>query len=163
MTRRHPPAAPAEQAARAAETHAALLLRVAVSYLRARQDAEDAVQTAFLRYMEKAPAFADETHEKAWLIRVTVNICRNMLRAARVRRPAENAGEAAAPGVPETAFEVLEAVRRLPEAYRAPVALFYGQGYGLDETAVLLGKKRATVASLLHRARLRLGELLKEE
>lgn len=152
---------PVRPAERAAQAYAGLLLRVAVSYLKERHDAEDAVQTAFLRYMEKAPAFANEEHEKAWLIRVTVNICRNMLRAAHVRRTTTPA-EPAAPAGESAALEVLDAVRRLPEKYRAPVALFYGQGYGLAETAALLGKKPSTAASLLRRARLLLGGMLKE-
>ena len=56
-----------------------MLLRIAFSYLKSKADAEDAVQDVFLQVVEKEPAFNDENHEKAWLIRTVINICKNNL------------------------------------------------------------------------------------
>lgn len=56
-----------------------MVLRVAYTYLKSKSDAEDIVQDVFLHIMEKCPEFNDDKHEKAWIIRVTVNMCKNKL------------------------------------------------------------------------------------
>ena len=56
-----------------------MLYRIAFVMLGSEQDAEDAVQDTLIRYMERKKEFQDETHQKAWLIRVTINLCKNRL------------------------------------------------------------------------------------
>ena len=63
-----------------------ILYRVCVVILCNEQDAQDAVQDTFCRYIEKRPVFNDEEHEKAWLLRVAANISRDMIRC-RLRHP----------------------------------------------------------------------------
>ena len=73
------------RAERAYDTYAAQLYRVAYSLLQSRESAEDAVQDAFARYLSHSGSFRDGEHEKAWLIRVTINRCRDLQRAGAVR------------------------------------------------------------------------------
>ena len=62
---------------------------------------------------------------------------------------------------PDEGSEVLEAVKKLPEKYRLPIHLFYYEGYSINDIAGIIGKKPATVGTLLARARERLKEILK--
>ena len=73
------------RAEQAYDAYAAQLYRVAYSLLQSRECAEDAVQDAFARYLAHDGHFRDGEHEKAWLIRVTVNRCRDLQRAGTVR------------------------------------------------------------------------------
>ena len=73
------------RAEQAYDAYAAQLYRVAYSLLQSRESAEDAVQDAFARYLAHDGRFRDSEHEKAWLIRVTVNRCRDLQRAGAVR------------------------------------------------------------------------------
>ena len=66
-------------------TYADMLYRLSLSILRSSADAEDAVQNAFCRYLDRAPDFRDSEHEKAWLLRVTINQCKNLTSARSPR------------------------------------------------------------------------------
>ena len=77
--------APQERIARAYDLYGAQLYRVAYSLLQSRECAEDAVQDAFARYLAHDGRFRDSEHEKAWLIRVTINRCRDLQRSGAVR------------------------------------------------------------------------------
>ena len=62
------------------------VLRIAVNYCKELSDAEDMVQDVFLKLYETKTDFADDEHVKRWLIRVTVNTCKNHLASAWRRR-----------------------------------------------------------------------------
>ena len=143
------------------KTHENTLYRTALAILGDVQEAEDAVQDAFLKYLEKTPAFESADHERAWLIRVTVNGCKSRLRAPWRRRsaPLLESYPAAAP----EEQEALEAVLSLPPKERAAVHLYYYEGYKTPEIAAMTGEAEGTVRSRLTRARARLRELLKGE
>ena len=100
-------------------------------------------------------------HERAWLIRVTMNACRDLLRSLWRRRTValDDIVECAAELPPEHA-EVLEAVLALPERYRDAVYLHYYEGYSAADTARLLRRNVNTVYTLLSRARQLLREKL---
>ena len=135
--------------------------RMACALTHSRCDAEDIFQEVFLRYHRAAPAFQSEEHRKAWLLTVTANCAKSLLRSPWRRRtvPLEDVYTCASPE--ESAVE--EALARLPAKYRAVIHLFYYEGYGTEEIARLLGRQPSTVRSQLTRARQRLAELLKEE
>ena len=143
------------------KTHENALYRAALAILGDSQEAQDAVQDAFLRYLEKAPDFASPEHEKAWLLRVTVNGCKSRLRShwRRRRSPLLESFPAA------TAEEVgvLEAVQALPAKDRAAIHLFYYEGYQAAEIAAMTGEAEGTVRSRLSRARAKLRRLLGED
>ena len=137
------------------------ILRLAFAYLRRMEDAEDVLQDTLLQYLRGHPAFADGEHEKAWLLRVAINISRNKLRYDRRRSTEELDDNLPGEQREDLAF-VWVAVGALPVAYREVVHLFYQEGYTTAEIGKLLGRREATVRSQLHRARDMLRERLKE-
>ena len=157
-----------EQVAEAYERYADTIYRLSFFYLKNGADAEDAVQTAFLRLFSTNPVFREEEHRKAWLLKTAANCCRDMLRARKVspeppefmaQRLAEEERKdpaAAAPGE----NTVLEALLALPEEYKAPLYLHYYEGFPCKEIAQMLGKKNATIRSLMLRGRRKLKEYL---
>ena len=100
-------------AERALEEYGNSLYRLCSVMTGNREDAQDAVQECFLRYITKAPDFNGPEHEKAWLIRVTVNACRDLLKSF-FRKNTVSLDEAASAVSAEHAA-VLEAVWSLPK------------------------------------------------
>lgn len=135
--------------------------RLACAVTGSRSDADDVFQEVFLRYHRAAPDFASQAHEKAWLLRVTVNRCKSLLSSPwrRLSVPLEDVY--ACPGPEESA--VAEALAALPPKDRTLLHLYYYEGYRTEEMARLLGRKSATIRSQLTRARQKLARLLKEE
>lgn len=136
------------------------LFRAALAILKDASDAEDAVQDAFLRYLEKRPAFRDGDHEKAWLLKVTANGCKSRLRQRKRRPQVELLDIYPAPD--EECRELTEAVLALPARQRAAVHLHYYEGYTTEEIAAILGLRPGTVRSHLSRARETLRQFLTE-
>ena len=142
-----------EEANRAIELYADTVKRICMVHLKNRADTEDIFQTVFLKYVLSSQVFESPEHEKAWIIKVTVNACRDLLKSFFRRRtvPLDQLPERAA-GRKEDYSELLEAVLALPEKYNY-------EGYRAEEIGRLLGKKANTVYTLLTRAR----QLLKEK
>ena len=141
--------------------HENTLFRAALAILGDVHGAEDAVQDTFLRYLEKRPDFRDENHERAWLLKVTANLCKSALRAKNRHPTVELLDVYPAPD--EDARELVEAVLELPANQRAAVHLFYYEGYSTEEIAAILGQRPGTVRSHLSRARETLRQKLKGE
>lgn len=142
------------------DRHTNTLLRAAAAILGDPCEAEDAVQDAFLCYLEKRPEFRDEGHERAWLLTVTANGCKSRLRQ-RKRHPTVPLLDIY-PAPDEDSRELMEAILALPANQRAAVHLHYYEGYTTDEIAGILGQRPGTVRSHLSRAREALREQLKE-
>lgn len=124
--------------------------RVALSYLRSPQEAEDAVQTVFLKLLER-DIRVYPGKERAFLTKMTVNHCKNAFSAAR-RRDTVPLDEAVLTAQPEDR-ELFRAVMELPEQYRAVVCLHYFEGYSFQKIARLLRIGPSAVSMRLHRAR----------
>ncbi|MBQ6431102.1 MAG: sigma-70 family RNA polymerase sigma factor [Oscillospiraceae bacterium] len=138
------------------------LLVIAIHICQNQYDAEDMVQEAFLKLYAKNPRFQSEAHLRSWLIRVTVNRCRDLLRSP-VRKHLSLIEEDAILTQPdETALAVSEAVRSLPEKYREVVILYYYADCSTAEIAKLLHRRTGTVQVQLTRARELLKDRLKE-
>ena len=143
----------------AIEQYADMVLRLCAVSLKNTADAEDVFQTVFLKYTLSNQIFETAEHEKAWLIRVTVNCCRDLLKNLFRKRTVsleEIAEYSVQPASEQSA--VLEAVRSLPQKYREVVYLHYYEGYTAPEIAGILHQNPNTVYTHLSRAR----ELLKE-
>ncbi len=150
-----------EEVERAIERCADTVVRLCMVYFGNRADADDVFQTVMLRYALSETVFENAEHEKAWVIRVTVNVCKDMLKSAARRRSAPLEAASCVPAkTPESQHEVLDAVMTLPEKYRSVIYLHYYEGYTAPEIAELLGKNANTVYTLLTRARKRLAKLL---
>lgn len=137
------------------------LYRAALAILGSAAEAEDAVQDAFLKYLEHPPRLARPEDSAPWLMRVTVNLCKDRLRSAYRRRILPLTEELPAPG-PEERQE-LEELLALPAEDRALIHLFYFEGYSTSEIAAILGRREGTVRSRLSRARAKLRMLLEQE
>lgn len=144
-----------------------MILRLAYSCLKSRDDAEDVLQDVMVKLLELNPKFESGEHEKAWLIRVTINLCRNRLRSPwRRHRELDESistglGAEWDKGLGEQSA-VLEAVMSLPEKYREVIHLFYYEDYSVAQIGQILKKNESTVRSLLYRARKQLKDLMKE-
>lgn len=136
------------------------VFRLALSYTRSYQEAEDVCQTAYIRLLEAQNVTPGK--ERAWLMQVTANLCRNLLRSAwwRSAAPMEEA-----PLFPEPVRhpEVYEAVMALPPKYRVVIFLHYYEELTTGEIAGLLRISRTAVTTRLSRARKLLCQALKED
>lgn len=134
--------------------------RFAYSFTRHAADAEDVCQSVFCRLAEGRTEL-EPGKEKAWLLACTANACRNRFRF--LKRWASLPLEAAADVPGEDGRAVLEAVLSLPEKYRAPVHLYYYEGYSQGEIADILGLRLTAVQTRMQRARAMLKEVLSDE
>lgn len=140
------------------------LYRVAFSYLRSRADAEDVCQDAFLRLMNYPGEFPTDEDCKRWLIRVAVNLSKNLLKYRRTHgEPQDPLDSADIPAEPAAESELLPLIKTLPPEYGAVIHLFYYEGYSAREIAQILDISVTAVTSRLSRGRRRLKLLLTEE
>lgn len=143
------------------------LLRFCYVRLQDRMQAEDAVQETFLKVYRHLPNYCSSGHEKAWVYRIALNVCRDMLRSGWFRRinrhvTPELLPEASAP--PDEAEQSLSmAIHRLPDKSREAILLYYYQNFTESEMAHILGIRQPSVSERLRRARAQLRELLKGE
>lgn len=134
------------------------LTKLAFSYLKNMFDAQDIVSDVFVAYISSAPDFESDEHERAWLIRVTINKCKNSLKKSSRLRRLDDIVHYSPPEQDD--IEVLSAVLSLPEKYRLPVHLFYYEDMSIAQIAKALGEKPATIGSRLARARKLLKDYL---
>ena len=139
------------------ERYTDTVYRVAVHNTDSIADAEDVTQEVFLRLWQNSKHFRDEEHQKAWLIRVTINLCRNRMRTRGRETLMENVPQAA--DAAENG-SILEAVKHLPEAERNAIYLHYYEGYTAAEIADTLGSRTNTVLSWLRRGREKLRQTI---
>ncbi len=139
------------------DLYADLLYRLALANVQDREDAEDIVHDVFIKYIEKKPHFNDEEHERAWLVRVTVNLCRDHLRKKQYRNyvPIDQVHDIQCEEPKQT--EVFMYLSKLPEKYRMVVVLHYLEGYSVKDIANILRISVSAVKMRLSRGR----ELLK--
>lgn len=153
-----------EEFTRLAGKYGDTVFRVALNCLRDWADAEDAAQTALLRLLQTEKDFASDEHVKRWLIRVTVNECRKLLRSPWRRRIQPLEEQADAPIFPDEEHqELFEAVMALPAKYRVIIYLYYYEDYSVEEMSQALGRKVSTIQTQLARGRGLLKKALKEE
>ena len=142
-----------------------MVYRMAYSMVKNKFDAEDIHQEVFVRYLRKHPAFENAEHEKAWFLRVTINLCKNLWKTAWKQKIVslgerdleEEAGERGK----AREDELIEIVKQLPQKYRMVIHLFYYEELSVEEISKVLGIKPSTVRTHLTRGRARLKELLK--
>lgn len=141
-----------------------MVYRTALHVLGSPQDADDAVQEVFLRLFRYREPFAGEEHLRRWLLRVTVNYCRDVLKSPWRRRRVswEELPETPVFDRPEQTALYRE-VMALPEKYRTVLNLFYYEELSVREIGELLGVGDSTVTTRLARARKRLKERLGED
>lgn len=145
---------------RIVEAYSDLLLRIAVNRVRSISEGEDIVQSVFVKLLTAQPKFADFEHERKWLIRTTVNLCKDYRKSA-TRRECEVLDENLAGEMPAESTEVLDALYQLPENDRYAIFLYYYERMTIREIADVTSEHEGTIASRLSRGRKKLRSILK--
>lgn len=139
------------------EKYSDMVYRIALTRTGCIENAEDIFQDVFIKFSEKKPKFENEEHEKAWFIRVTINLTKNLHNQAWNRKtvPLEETIQ-----FEEKEEEnIFQIVSTLPQNYRTVVYLFYYEGYKIKEISKILKTREGTIKTWLSRAR----ESLKEK
>ena len=144
------------------DTYGNAILRAAYAYLHNMNDTEDVLQDTFLQFLRTAPVFENAAHEKAWLLRVAINLSKNKLNSAWSKNTEVLQDDYPCDNLESDLAFVWDAVRDLPPKYREPIHLYYHEGYTTGEIAKILEMKEATVRSALHRGRNMLKDILQE-
>lgn len=139
-----------------------ILFRICLIMLGNSQDAEDVVQETLMKYLQKAPAFKEKEHEKAWFIKVASNKCKDMLRfrARHMTADIESIHECMQDS---SDSGILEALMTLPEKFRIILVLYYVEQYKTDEIAKMIGKSSSAVKMRLQKGRRLLKEIYRKE
>lgn len=151
-----------ERAERLANTYSDAILRLSYTYLKNTEDAQDICQTVFVKLLSQPREFASCEHEKAYVLRMAANACKDLLKSPWRKRKCSLEECMQVPAPEESDGSVLAAVNRLPEGYRAVIYLFYYEGYNAAEIGRILGIPTATVHTRLARGRERLKTFLEE-
>jgi len=146
------------------EAYSPLIFRIALSHMQNREDAEDLLHEVFIKYMEKTPRLSGEEHKRAWLVRVTVNACRDALRKKHYREHLSLDEIAEHPAEDRTERpDVFYALDTLPSQDRTVILLHDLEGYALKEIAFMLGITLSAAKMRLSRARERLKKQMERE
>ena len=152
----------ASDAAAFVRRYSGMILRLCFTYSLGRADAQDICQNVFLKLLQSDRRFDSEGETRAFIIRITINECKDVLKSGWRRRsvPLDELIEREVPFLPEGNTGVLAAVQRLPIKYRESVYLYYYEGYNAEEIAAMVGAKPAAVRQRLARAREKLRKEL---
>ena len=152
----------ASDAAAFVQRYSGMILRLCLTYSLGRADAQDICQNVFLKLLQSDRRFDGEGETRAFIIRVTINECKDVLKSGWRRRsvPLDELIEREVPFLPSEDTGVLAAVQRLPVRYREAVYLYYYEGYNAEEIAAMVGAKPAAVRQRLARAREKLRKEL---
>ena len=148
------------------ERYATDVLRVCYFYLGDRQKAEDVCQDVFVRLITTSPQL-QEGREKAWLLKVALNRCRDLWRGAWLKRVVLGSPAFELVPAPDEIDsladrqEIMQAINQLPTAFKEVILLHYYQGYGISEIAEMMELPEGTISSRLSRGRKKLESILK--
>lgn len=161
------------QVARLLEKHGDRVFRTAFMYLKNYQDAEDVLQMTFEKYLITKPLFKNDEHEKAWFLRVAINISKNLVTSGWKRKviyddeqlrlfadeavAQDNTGDS-----DDNSEAVLKVVLALPKNLSVVIQLFYYEEYSVAQIADLLDISVGNVTTRLNRARKKLEKSLRE-
>ncbi len=153
---------PTDDIEKTIEKYGDMLYRLCLVILKNESDAEDAVQETIIKLYQKAPLFKDGEHEKAWLIRVATNNCRDVLRR-RLRNPQPYDDILA--NIPDNCSDsgVFEALASLPDKYRIVLTLYYVEEYSTEEIAKIISRTASAVKMRLQKGRKLLEETYRKE
>jgi len=134
------------------KTYSDTVYRICFVYLRNSPDIDDIFQEVFLKLLQKNPPFESKDHEKAWLIRVTINQCKDVLKSFW-RKNIDLVENIELQSINTAENELLLVVLSLPQKYKDVVYLHYYEEYTVPQMANLLQRNENTIYSQLHRAK----------
>lgn len=153
---------PADGIENIVRTYGNTLYRLCFVMLGNESDAEDAVQESFIKYLQKAPSFENTEHEKAWLITVATNQCKDILRF-RKRHPQTDLENLRETPLLSSDSGILEALMTLPEKFRFVLTLYYVEEYRIEDIAKMIGRTPSAVKMRLQKGRRLLEETFRKE
>ena len=139
-----------------------MLFRLCLIMLKNESDAEDVVQETYIKYFQKTPTFESREHQKAWLIRVATNKCRDTLRF-RVRHPHIDNEDINKFVSDSSDSGILEALTMVPEKFRMVLTLYYIEEYRIEDIAKIIGRTSSAVKMRLQKGRKLLEEIYRKE
>lgn len=140
-----------------------MVYRIAFVNMKKRHISDDIYQDVFLKLVKQNRIFDSEEHLKAWLIRTTVNCCKDYRKSYWFKNIIfEETEQPSAESAEKTGY-VTECVQRLPEKYRTVIHLYYYEEYSIKEIAEILDSKENTISSLLSRGRNKLKKIMTEK
>lgn len=137
-----------------------MIYRLCFSFLKNREDTEDAVQSVFIKYLKNRKKFQNEQHEKAWFIVTSSNTCKDMLRQSWRRNINIETYDFVSDTDDVVDYDVYQAIMDLPNKYKTVVYLYYYEGYKTREIAKMLHKPSSTIRNYLTEARRSLKKIL---
>lgn len=144
--------------------HKDTVYKLAYSYFRCKSQAEDAFQEVFYKFMVHCPVFQDLEHEKAWFIRTTINVCKDLLKTKwncdMLGLEDWDSEDKAAMESSDILDELQDAILALPERYRVPIHLYYYEEYSVREIARMLHRTESAVQTQLQRGRERIKQTM---
>ena len=146
-----------------AEAHKDMVYRLAFSYTKNPAYAEDITQNVLLALFTTSKEFDSDEHIKNWLVRTTINECKQLWRSAWNKTVSIDAYCRQLSFDDPHYEDLFLAIMKLDKKYRIVIALFYYEGYSIHEIAEILKIPDATVGTRLRRARLLLKKWLKED
>ena len=154
-----------EQMAELYDKYKNAVYRMAFAYCKNKADAEDIMQETFIKLFTADIRFEDSDKEKSWLLKVTVNKCKDMFRSLRYKYSLTAIPLEEASLVYETPeeSEVYHAVMSLPTKYRLVIHLYYYEDYSVKEISRITGNNESAVQTQLYRARRKLKNILGKE
>ena len=143
-----------------ADKYIDMVYRLALSRTKSREHAEDVSQDVFVKLLQNKKKFDNEEHLKAWLLRVTINLTKDLF-SSHWYRTTDELDENITYEATENSG-VYDAVMELPQKYRTVIHLHYYEGYRVEEIALITKASVGTVKSQLHRARQMLKSIMEE-
>ena len=144
------------------ERYAATVFAAAYAMVKNKEDAEDIAQEVFISYVKAKPAFESAEHEKAWLIKVASNECRDMKRFSLRHTHTDITKIQTSVTDPESCG-ILEALMDISEKFRIVLILHYVEGLGVSAIADIIGKSQSAVKMRLQKGRRLLEEKYRKE
>lgn len=139
------------------EKYADMVYRIAITRCGTVENAEDVFQDVFMKFSEKNPRFENSEHEKAWFIRVTINLTKNLKQSSWNKKVVTLDESIIFEKKEEN--DIFSIVCELPQNYRTVIYLLYYEGYKVKEISDLMKTSEGTIKTWLFRAR----EILKEK
>ena len=145
-------------------TYADMVYKIAYRYVANPTDVDDVFSETFLTYFKKERVFQDEEHRKAWLIRVTINCAKDLLRGKSSWEELNEtiAGDDVPAVSSEEQLDLHKAIRQLRLEYREAICLYYLEGLSVTEISAVLGRNENTVKTHLAIGREKLRKFLED-
>lgn len=134
------------------DTYGVMLYRLSMMYIGNNDDAEEIMQEAFLKLLYNAPDFVDDEHEKRWLIRITINLCKDRLKSHWFKKTCPY-NDIDLFAQDETDIEMAQLILLLPPKYKDVIHLYYFENYSIKEIGQILHIGTSAVKMRLKRAK----------